>query len=162
MKTVLQGLTKFFLGILLSLIILLLAGAAVARYFMGQLAALPERPAFENDDPVEAVNDAPVEAAADPAPEPTAAAPEEPAAEPAAPEPAEAQTLPPGAYEVVVVQPMGLVLRSGPDTANSSIGGVDPQAKLVVLEESNGWMKVRSANGREGWVRGAGNTRRVD
>ncbi|HEY9763695.1 MAG TPA: SH3 domain-containing protein [Trichocoleus sp.] len=151
MQGFLIGLSKLVLGVTMALLLLSLAGVATARYFMARLSVLPPRPIFENDAPVQAaVASTPTAQAAAPAEKPEA----ESAAEP----------LPPGAYEAVVVQPIGLVLREGPGTTFSQLGGVDYNAKVAVLEESpdKQWMKVRvDESGQEGWVK-AGNVRKSD
>jgi uncharacterized protein YgiM (DUF1202 family) len=179
MKKFLQGLSKLFLGVLLALLVMSLAGLAAARYVLTRLSSLPERPVFDNDAPIETA-EAPASEPAKPvakseaeAPAPPEAAkdaesvapavaetpPENPTAEP---EEKPEEALPAGAYQAVVVQSLGLVMRSGPGTSYSSIGGVDYEDNLVVLAEDNGWLKVRSDNGREGWVKGGGNTQRLD
>ncbi|MEO1182529.1 MAG: SH3 domain-containing protein, partial [Cyanobacteria bacterium J06636_28] len=69
----LLGLTKFVLGVGISLLLISLAGAATARYFLTQLSSVPERPVYENDL-------APADNAATPeAAETPQAAPEKPA-----------------------------------------------------------------------------------
>lgn len=148
MRGFLIGLSKLVLGVTIALLLLSLAGVATARYFMARLSVLPPRPTFENDAPVQSAT----------ASTPTAQASADPAAKPTA----ESAPLPPGAYEAVVVQPIGLVLREGPGTTFSQLGGIDYNAKITVLEESpdKQWMKVRVAeSGQEGWVK-AGNVRK--
>ncbi|MEL7503892.1 MAG: SH3 domain-containing protein, partial [Cyanobacteria bacterium J06554_6] len=63
-------------------------------------------------------------------------------------------------YEATVVQAIGLLVRSGPGAEHGQLGGVDFQDQLEVLEESNGWLRVRSDNGQAGWVKGGGNVQR--
>lgn len=152
MRGFLIGFSKLVLGVTVALLLLSLAGVATARYFMARLSVLPPRPVFENDAPVK-----PTAASV-----PTAQAAAAPAAA-AAPTPT-AVPLPPGAYEAVVVQPIGLVLREGPGTNFSQLGGIDYNDEVAVLEESpdKQWMKVRVAkSGQEGWVK-AGNVRKSE
>jgi uncharacterized protein YgiM (DUF1202 family) len=149
MKGFLVGMSKLVLGVVIALLMLSLAGVATARYFMARLAVLPSRPIFEND----ASPGAQANASA-----PTAA----PAAAPPAPAPAPA--LPAGAYAAVVTQPIGLVLREGPSTTFAQLGGIDYNAKVVVLEASSDeqWLKVRLSEGsQEGWIK-AGNVRKTE
>ncbi|PSN12597.1 SH3 domain-containing protein [filamentous cyanobacterium CCP5] len=148
----LQGLSKLILGVAIALILLSLAGVATARYFMGRLSVLPPRPVFEGETSTEGAATAPAEAPAT-APEP---APE------AVPEPAPSPE--PEGYAAVVTQPIGLVIRAEPSTASQQLGGVDYNAQVQVLEDSDDgrWMLIRvSASGQEGWVK-AGNTRSLN
>lgn len=151
MKAVFLGLTKLTLGVFLALVLLSLTGVATARYFMAKLSVLPPRPVFENDVALQ-VEAADAQANAQPVPVTTPEAP--PAAE----------ELPPGSYVAVVMQPIGLVMRSGPGAEHQQLGGVDYQEQVLVLEthESGAWIKVRvREGGQEGWVK-AGNTQTVD
>ena len=63
----LVSLIKFTFGVAIALFIIGLAGAATARYFLTQLATLPERPVYENDVPV--ATQASAEAPSQPQPE---------------------------------------------------------------------------------------------
>lgn len=149
MKAFFLGLTKLILGIALALVLLSLTGVATARYFMAKLSVLPPRPVFENDVALQADETA-APAEAQPAPVATPAAPL-------------AET-PPGSYAAIVVQPIGLVMRSGPGAEHQQLGGVDYQDAVLVLEtnEAGTWMKVRvQSTGQEGWVK-AGNTQNVN
>ncbi|PSR16396.1 SH3 domain-containing protein [filamentous cyanobacterium CCP3] len=156
MKGFFIGFSKLVLGVAIALILLSMAGVATARYFMGRLSVLPPKPLYGDEMPTatEAVPEAAPEAPAAAAPEATAppeAAPPEPALEP-------------GAYEAVVVQPIGLVMREGPGVEFPQVGGVDVNEAVVVLEEpaDQDWVKVRVvSNGQEGWVK-AGNTQRTE
>lgn len=151
MKGFFLGLTKLILGIALALVLLSLTGVATARYFMAKLSVLPPRPVFDND--VVAEQPIPTEA---PAPSETPAP--QPEAAPPTPE------KPPGSYTAVVVQPIGLVLRSGPGAEYEQLGGVDYNDQVLVLESSEDgrWMKVRvRTTSQEGWVK-AGNTENVN
>ncbi len=150
MKAFFLGITKLTLGVFLAFILMSLAGVATARYFMAKLSVLPPRPVYENDVAlqVEAAN---AQAEAPPAPVETAPAPA-------------TEELPPDSYLAVVVQPIGLVMRSGPGAENPQLGGVDYQDQVIVLEtdEAGLWMKVRvEATGQEGWVK-SGNTEAVN
>ncbi|MBD0335462.1 MAG: SH3 domain-containing protein [Cyanobacteria bacterium Co-bin13] len=153
MKGFLTGLSKLLLGVVTALLLLSLAGVATARYFMARLAVLPPKPVFENDALPQPPQTQPAEAAE------AVASPEAAAA----PEPAPTPALEEGAYEAVVIQPIGLVLREGPGTTFGQLGGIDYNDAVVVLEESpdNQWVKVRVAeNGQEGWIK-SGNIRQT-
>ncbi|MEL6247173.1 MAG: SH3 domain-containing protein [Cyanobacteria bacterium J06627_15] len=157
------GLTKFVLGVFLALVVIGLAGVSVTKYFLTRLTYLPERPVYSNDSPAEAPTAAAAPDAADTAeanpPQPfTDAASATPVTEPE-PEP-EPEPQADVLYEATVVQAIGLLVRSGPGAEHGQLGGVDFQDQLEVLEESNGWLRVRSDNGQEGWVKGGGNVQR--
>ncbi len=155
MKGFFIGLSKLILGVAIALILLSMAGVTTARYFMGRLSVLPPKPLYGDEVPTPpappaAVPTAPAEAVAAP--------PAEPAVEPPPVQP----ELEPGAYQAVVIQPIGLVMREGPGVEFAQVGGVDVNEAVVVLEEpaDKTWVKVRVvSNGQEGWVK-AGNTRR--
>lgn len=169
MKGFLIGLSKLILGMVVALALLSMAGVATARYFMARLAVLPPKPLYGDElpappppEPVAADPTAAPPAEAAPAAAPPAAPPAEVAPAPE-PEPT-AEALPPGSYQAVVSQPIGLIIRSGPGTEHGQVGGVDYNAAVVVLEEpaGQGWIKVRVASsGAEGWVK-AGNIRRQE
>ena len=146
------GLTKFVLGVAIALFVISLAGVATARYFLTQLATAPERPVYDNDAPDPQPPPAPAEAEAAAAPAPTPAQPEPQASAPES----DAQAL----YQVVVTYGEGLLVRSGPGAEYGTIGGIDYDDTIDVLEESGRWFKVR-AGGVEGWIRGQGNTQRL-
>lgn len=156
MKGFFIGLSKLILGIAIALMLLSMAGVATARYFMGRLSVLPPKPLYGDEVPAP-----PAEPAAAPT-EALAPAPAAPA--PAVEPPPEKPALEPGAYNALVVQPIGLVMREGPGVEFPQVGGVDVNEAVVVLEEpaDKTWVKVRVvSNGQEGWVK-AGNTRRAE
>lgn len=153
MKNFLLGLSKFVLGIILAMLIMSIAGIAMAKFFMSRIVELPERPVYENDLPE------------DQRPRPTAAAPEEEpeteivvgqveeAEEPEDEPEEEADALPDGEYRAVVNQPVGLILRDGPGTNYAQIGGLDYQQSMIVFAEDSGWLNVELSNGRTGWIK---------
>ncbi|MGB3572719.1 MAG: SH3 domain-containing protein [Phormidesmis sp.] len=155
MKNFFLGLSKFILGIILAMLIMSLAGAAMVRYFMARSAEPPERPIYDNDLPEDrAAAVSPQESSQEAAPEPES--PAQPTATDSEPE---TEAAPAGSYTAYVTQPVGLILRDGPGTEYTNIGGVGYEASLTVLEEENGWLKVQLSSGQEGWVKD-GNTAR--
>lgn len=142
----LVGLIKFVLGVAIALLVISLAGAATARYFLTQLSTLPERPVYDND-------------AAPPAA--PAAAPQA-NAEPAETEANAAETAEPEVlYQVKVTYGSGLLMRSGPGNEHATVGGIDYDETVDVFAESGDrWLKVRF-DGVEGWIKGKGNTQRL-
>ncbi len=147
-----SGLAKFFLGLFLAIGLLVGGGVLAARYFIAKFTAPPPRPVFANDKPT-----SPPPKATDPkvTASPAAASPT-----PATPSP---KPLEPGAYPARVTQPIGLILRDNPGRDGARVGGLDFNARVIVLESSpdKEWQKVRlQGSDREGWVK-AGNTERV-
>lgn len=57
-----------------------------------------------------------------------------------------------GGAGTVLVKPASLNVRSGPGTKYSVLFGVRSGDRLMVLEESEGWIRVRTTSGKEGWV----------
>ena len=161
MKGFFVGLSKLIFGVAIASILLSMAGVATARYFMARLSVLPPKPLFDGEQPAQVSTEAPPsEIAPQSESSPTAAQPEVTQE----PEPPPDPETPPDAYDAVVVQPIGLVLREGPGTNFPQVGGVDYEEEIMVLEEpaDQPWIKVRViANGQEGWVK-AGNTRPTD
>ena len=137
---------KFFLGVLFA--IALLAGGAViaAQVMVARYSTPPPKPMFPND------------TATKPVPKP--------AAKPTPDKPAAAKTpakpLPAGAFPARVTQSIGLVVRDAPGSDGASIGGVDFNERVTVLETDadSTWQKIQLSNGQEGWVR-AGNVEKV-
>ena len=163
---ILIGLLKFILGVSLALAIIGASGLYGARYVMTRLTAPPERPLFPEEGGVPFdegsfggdVNETPEsgdDATATAAPEDAAPVVSEPTPEP---------ELEPGAYEARVIQPIGLILRQGPDVSTTQIGGIAYNEEVIVLSESSDqrWIKVRLPDsGVEGWVKN-GNTEKLN
>ena len=129
-----------------------LAGAATARYFLTQLSTLPERPVYDND-----VKSRPADSPkTDTAPQANVEKPTD-TQESTVNEATEPKAL----YQVKVTYGSGLLIRSGPGNEYGTIGGIDYDETVDVLEESGErWLKVRF-DGVEGWIRGKGNTHRL-
>lgn len=158
MGRILAGVSKLVLGVALALLMMSMAGVATARYFMARLSVLPPRPEFNND--TATANNVPTDTNNVPTDLPIEAA--QPAEAPATPVELPNDITIDG-YQAVVVQPIGLVLRSGPGTDHSQIGGLDYDTEVTVLEDdpTQGWIRIRvTGNGQEGWVK-SGNTRRL-
>ena len=150
MKNFLLGLSKFVLGIILAMLIMSVAGLAMAKFFMSRIVELPERPVYDNDLP-EDQRPRPTVAAPEDAPETEVVVGEVEDAE--EPEDEDDDALPEGEYRAVVNQPVGLILRDGPGTSYAQIGGLDYQQSMVVFDEDNGWLNVELSNGRTGWIK---------
>ncbi|MCC5641634.1 SH3 domain-containing protein [Nostoc sp. CHAB 5824] len=166
----LSGLTKFILGFLLAIAVLIGGGATIALYFMNRTGIPPAKPVYSNDSPsVKAQAPKATEPGggkstltpgtkADSSPSSTSTPTESPKATPS-PKP-----LPSGAYRGRVSWAEGLSLRSQPNQEAERIGGVGFNQKIIILEESQdkAWQKIRLEDSKqEGWVK-AGNTEKVD
>lgn len=169
---ILIGLLKFILGVALALAILGASGFYGVRYVMTRLAVPPERPLFSGEEGTKdgdvpfdeelASSDPNSTAGVDDAPGVTNQGNEEsaPIESESEPEP----ELEPGAYNARVIQPIGLILRQGPDVSTTQIGGIAYNESVIVLSESSDqrWIKVRLPDsGVEGWVKN-GNTEKIN
>lgn len=146
-----SNLFNFVLGVLLAIALIVGAGALVIRYFVVTLTAPPPKPIFAN----ERTNKPARQATAKPKPKPASATP--------TPTPSPSPALPPGAYPAVVTQPIGLILRDGPNSDAAQIGGIENNQRVIVLETSSdqNWQRVRvEGTSTEGWVK-AGNTEKA-
>ena len=162
MKGLLVGLAKLVFGVSLALVLHFLTGVATARYFMAKLSVLPPKPVFDND-AINAQTANAEEAAPNPGTAATETTPEATVAEAEVEPPPEEIENPPGSYEAVVVQPIGLVLRGGPGLEFEQMGGVDYNEEVLILQasEDGRWLNVRvPSSGQEGWVK-AGNTEQL-
>jgi hypothetical protein len=143
---------QVFLGVSLAIIILMAGGGAIAFLMMSRMLGTPPKPMFANDYPPKPV---PVQAKAKKAtkPSPTPTSPTPTAS------PSSKPSLEPGAYEARVTWSEGLTLRDSPSYDAASVGGIDYNTPVVVLEESSDgvWQRIRVTDtGEEGWVK-AGN-----
>ena len=156
MKNFLLGLSKFVLGIILAMLIMSIAGLAMARFFMTRMVELPERPTYENDLP-EADRPKPTAPTAkveeDEGPQAVVGETEKSEEKPKAEDALKA-----GEYKATVNQPVGLILRDGPGADYAQIGGLEYQQSMTVIAEDNGWLQITS-NGQKGWIKD-GNTSR--
>jgi len=66
--------------------------------------------------------------------------------------PAPASPSPSVGGETVIVKPASLNVRTGPGTKYAIVTGVRGGDRLSVLEQSGGWIRVRTDSGKEGWV----------
>ncbi len=146
-----RWLAKTFTGLLLAATLLAVGGYFGVNYLMSQLTKLPPRPTFPNDnpdflkkntkkvDPKSAIKPKDGEGS------------KEPEKAPAKPKP-----LPPGAFEGRVTYAEGLVLRESASRSATTLGGVDMNEKVTVLETSTDgeWQKIRTGSDKEGWIRG--------
>ncbi|PZO12160.1 MAG: SH3 domain-containing protein [Leptolyngbya foveolarum] len=151
MKNFLLGLSKFVLGIILAMLIMSIAGLAMARFFMTRMVELPERPTYDSELP-EA--DRPNPTASDS--EASLTTPKVVVSEAAKPEEKpknEEEALQSGEYKATVNQSVGLILRDGPGPDYGQIGGIEYQQSMVVVAEDNGWLKVKLSNGQTGWIK---------
>ena len=155
----LLGLLKFITGFSLAIAILLFSGMYTTRYLVTRLTAPPNRPVFpeesasslpepEDDSSGNVENDSTSDAALQPDAQSLNDTP----------------PLEPGAYKARVIQPIGLILRQGPDVSTTQLGGIAYNETVIVLSESNDqrWIQVRLPGSNvEGWVKN-GNTEKLN
>ncbi len=70
----------------------------------------------------------------------------------AAPAPAPSSPSASAGGETVIVKPTSLNVRTGPGTKYAIVLGIRGGDHLTILERSGGWIRVRTASGKEGWV----------
>ncbi len=162
----LSSFTKFILGFLLAIAVLIGGGVAVALYFMNRTGIPPAKPVFSNDTPL--VKGQAPKATETGAGKPTLTPGTNTKSSPrstSTPTPTESpKALPSGAYRGRVSWAQGLSLRSQPNQEAERIGGVGFNQKIIILEESEdkSWQKIRlEGSEQEGWVK-AGNTEKVE
>jgi hypothetical protein len=146
---------QFLLGSVLGLSLMAAVGAGALFLLVQQLTARPPRPMFDNDDPNFAARQRQT-----PKPSPSGTA--SPGESPSPSDSPSPEASPEGSYRATVSFPDGLSVRDAPDGA--TIGGVDYNEALIVLEESEDkrWLKIRSeASQIEGWIK-AGNVNKVE
>ncbi|MEB3272345.1 MAG: SH3 domain-containing protein [Prochlorothrix sp.] len=166
----LSNLLRFLLGVSLGLALLLTGSIAAARYLLEQFTTPPAKPIFAEELPSPSPSPVPVVVASptpspgpNPSPSPTASPTPNPTASPSAspspspsPSPTASPTPPPGDTGTVS-WPDGLVIRESPSVGAGTVGGVDYNQRVVILETSadGDWQRIWF-NGTEGWIK-AGN-----
>lgn len=148
-----RWLAKTFTGLLLAAVLLSIGGYFGVNYLMSQLTKLPPRPTFPNDNPEFLKKNA---KKGDPKSGIKSKEGEKTKETEAEKEPEKPKPLPPGAFEGRVTYPEGLVLRDSASRNSTTLGGVDMNEKVTVLETSTDeeWQKIRTTNNKEGWIRG--------
>ncbi len=145
---------KTFTGLLLAIAVLSVGGYFALNYAYAQFTKLPPKPEFPNDNPnfVKKSKAKPTGKNI-PLPDKDAAAPDE---KPKEKEASKLKPLPAGAFEGRVTYAQGLVLRDSAGRDSGTIGGVEFNETLTVIETSadGEWQKVRTSKDKEGWVRG--------
>lgn len=158
-------LIQFILGFIIGVLILAGGTAGAGYYFLSRMASAPPKPTFneekapssetETKENKETTPKATPKATATPTPKPTPTPTTTPEKE------KEEEKLPQGAYKARVSWNSGLVIRSSPTMDGSRAGGVYYNDQIVILEEKDGWQKIRTSSGVEGWVK-SGNTAKVE
>jgi hypothetical protein len=155
---------QFLLGFILGIVLIAGTTAVVGFYYISRMSVAPPKPVFAEEKSApksETKAETKTKTEQDNPPEPTQAT-----AEPETiPEPEEKpeEELPTNAYKARVTWPQGLSLRESPDSNGARIGGVEHNAEIIILEESQDkkWQRVRLPwSEQEGWVK-AGNVERV-
>ena len=153
--------SQFVLGFVLAIALLFLAGAGLTRYMLTRLATPPPRPSFTNDPSPSPVAKAPNLAAPAPSPESSPAASPTLAVSPS-PAPSVSPSPSPAGYQARVTQIIGLKVRQEPNADAATVGGVEYNQEVTILEDSpdGGWQKIQ-AGGTTGWIK-TGNTAKVN
>lgn len=154
MKTV-SGLLQFILGISLAFALIGAGGVAAALYLAAKHSAQPERPVFEEEKIATTTSNS-TSKTAKPSAKPASSAATPKATPTAKPQDA-------GLYKARVTWAEGLSLRERPGFDSKSIGGIEYNGRLIVLEETpdKEWQRVRIENTeREGWIK-SGNIERL-
>ena len=164
------GLIKFITGIFLALALLFIGGAAAARYLITRLTAPPPKPVFAEEQTIQESESTLSDESSTQEDSITGEQATAIGVEEMPPQPQEVFTEPevPEAPENVsserpnarITQPIGMVLRQGPNQDTTQIGGLYYNDEIIMLGESadGQWQNVRlPGSGVEGWIK-AGNT----
>ncbi|BAU67004.1 SH3 type 3 domain protein [Stanieria sp. NIES-3757] len=161
---------QFILGFMLGIIMITGTAVGLGFYYVSKMSVDPPKPVFSEEkaqSPSETQTEAKQPATS---PDETTQANSEPQAtpteekqKPKAEEKEEELELPPNAYKARVTWEQGLSLREEPDLNAVRVGGVEHNAEIIILEESQDqqWQRVRLPwSDQEGWVK-AGNVERI-
>ena len=159
---------QFILGFILGVALIASVGAGAAYYYFTKMSShTPTKPVFEEETklPPLAKEDEIVEQDAAVTLESTTkpeAAPETTPEPETIPEPEPEPELPPNAYFARVTWPQGLSLRAEPSLNAERVGGIDYDARIIILEDSSDrkWQRIRIPESQqEAWVK-AGNVKK--
>ena len=146
-----RWLAKTFTGLLLAATLLAVGGYFAVNYLMTQLTKLPPKPTFPNDNPdFVKKNNKPQNSKTALKPNSKDKDLKEPDKE------VTKKPLPPGSFEGRVTYAEGLVIRDSASRGASTIGSVEFNEKVTILETSadSEWQKIRTKNEKDGWIRG--------
>lgn len=156
---------QFILGFMLGIILITGTAAGLGFYYVSKMSVDPPKPLFP-EEKAQPPSKPQIEAKK-PAtsPDETTQVNSEPETVPAEekPEADEELELPPNAYKARVTWEQGLSLREEPDLNAARIGGIEHNAEIIILEQSQDqqWQRVRLPwSEQEGWVK-AGNVERI-
>lgn len=151
---------KTFTGLLLAAALLAVGSYFAVNYAYSQLTQLPPKPTFPNDNPnfikknksKSTGKNITLPQKDDEKPGDKQSGKDKPKEK----EEPKLKPLPAGAFEGRVTYPQGLVLRSSAAQDSGTIGGLEFNETLTVVETSpdGEWQKVRTSKDKEGWVRG--------
>ena len=154
---------KTLTGLLLAAALLAVGSYFAVNYAYNQLTQLPPKPTFPNDNPnfikknkSKSIGKNITFPQKDDEKPDDEKPGEKPGEKPKAKEEPKLKPLPAGAFEGRVTYPQGLVLRNSAAQDSGTIGGLEFNETLTVIETSpdGEWQKVRTNKDREGWVRG--------
>ena len=151
---------KTFTGLLLAAVLLAIGSYFAVNYAYNQLMQLPPKPTFPNDNPnfikknksKSTGKNITLPQKDDEKPGDKQNGKDKPKEK----EEPKLKPLPAGAFEGRVTYPQGLVLRSSAAQDSGTIGGLEFNETLTVVETplDGEWQKVRTSKDKEGWVRG--------
>lgn len=151
---------KTFTGLLLAAALLAVGSYFAVNYAYSQLTHLPPKPTFPNDNPnfikknksKSTGKNITLPQKDDEKPGDKQSGKDKPKEK----EELKLKPLPAGTFEGRVTYPQGLVLRSSAAQDSGTIGGLEFNEMLTVVETSpdGEWQKVRTSKDKEGWVRG--------
>lgn len=156
---------KTFTGLLLAAALLAIGSYFAVNYAYNQLTQLPPKPTFPNDNPnfikknksKSTGKNITLPQKDDEKPDNEKPGDKQSGKDkPKEKEEPKLKPLPAGAFEGRVTYPQGLVLRSSAAQDSGTIGGLEFNETLTVVETSldGEWQKVRTSKDKEGWVRG--------
>ena len=154
---------KTFTGLLLAAALLAVGSYFAVNYAYSQLTQLPPKPTFPNDNPnfikrnkSKSTGKNITLPQKEEEKQDEEKGREKPGEKPKTKEEPKLKPLPAGAFEGRVSYPQGLVLRTSAAQDSGTIGGLEFNETLTVVETSpdGDWQKVRTSKDKEGWVRG--------
>ena len=150
---------KTLTGLLLAAALLAVGSYFAVNYAYNQLTQLPPKPTFPNDNPNFIKKNKSKSIGKNIAlPQKDDEKPDgdKVGEKPKTKEEPKLKPLPAGAFEGRVSYPQGLVLRNSAAQDSGTIGGLEFNETLTVIETSpdGEWQKVRTNKDKEGWVRG--------
>lgn len=148
---------QFISGFILGIVLMTGTAAGLGFLYVSKMTQTPPKPVFSEEKETPSESKTEEKPATSPESTQAKSEPETASSE------EKAEELPPNAYKARVTWEQGLSLRDKPDLNAARIGGIEHNAEIIILEESQDkqWQRVRLPwSEQEGWVKG-GNVERV-